>query len=171
MSLGHGKAQRRILGLLAQWKCGSAWDIAKFFVPEGVTVTQASIETVRRALRTLEREGLVTIYPGVSGTTKFWALTATHRKRAASESARARAKANRNYERLEEEYSKLRKEALERLRKEQPERDVLVKILGMLGSEHDGEALAAARNAEKLRSKLGLGWDQIVQMSLQRSDP
>jgi predicted AAA+ superfamily ATPase len=98
-------------------------------------------------------------------------LTATHRKRAASESARARAKANRNYERLEEEYSKLRKEALERLRKEQPERDVLVKILGMLGSEHDGEALAAARNAEKLRSKLGLGWDQIVQMSLQRSDP
>jgi hypothetical protein len=41
-------------------------------------------------------------------------------------------------------------------------RDVLVKMLGMLGSAHDGEVLAAARAVEKQRLKLGLTWDQLI---------
>jgi hypothetical protein len=41
-------------------------------------------------------------------------------------------------------------------------RDVLVKTLGMLGSDHDGEIVNAARAAEKQRRKLGLTWDQLL---------
>jgi len=41
-------------------------------------------------------------------------------------------------------------------------RETLVKALGMLGSEHDGEVLAAARMVEKVRRKLGVTWDQII---------
>lgn len=40
--------------------------------------------------------------------------------------------------------------------------ETLVKALGMLGSEHDGEVLAAARMVEKVRRKLGVTWDQII---------
>jgi hypothetical protein len=36
------------------------------------------------------------------------------------------------------------------------DRERLTKLLGMLGSEHDGEALAAARQAERLRAEAGV---------------
>jgi hypothetical protein len=32
----------------------------------------------------------------------------------------------------------------------------------MLGSSHDGEALAAARQAERLRAEAGLTWPEII---------
>ena len=32
----------------------------------------------------------------------------------------------------------------------------LARVCGLLGSDHDGEALAAARQAEKIRKKVGL---------------
>lgn len=41
-------------------------------------------------------------------------------------------------------------------------RDVLVKALGMLGSDSDGEVLNAARVAEKQRRKLNMTWDDII---------
>ena len=31
-----------------------------------------------------------------------------------------------------------------------------------MGSDHDGEALAAARQAEKIRKKLGLTWKELL---------
>lgn len=34
--------------------------------------------------------------------------------------------------------------------------------LGMLGSDHDGEVLAAARAAERLRRALGVSWDGLL---------
>jgi hypothetical protein len=42
------------------------------------------------------------------------------------------------------------------------DRERLARVLGMLGSEHDGEALAAARQAERLRAGAGLTWPDIV---------
>lgn len=42
------------------------------------------------------------------------------------------------------------------------DRDRLARVLGMLGSAHDGEALAAARQAERLRAEAGLTWNEIV---------
>ncbi|TFW56898.1 helix-turn-helix domain-containing protein [Bradyrhizobium sp. MOS001] len=42
------------------------------------------------------------------------------------------------------------------------QRDLLVKALGMLGSDQVGERAAAALIAEKQRSKLGMTWDELV---------
>jgi hypothetical protein len=41
-------------------------------------------------------------------------------------------------------------------------RERLAKTLGMLGSAHDGEIVAAARQAERLRRQAGLTWAEIV---------
>ena len=41
-------------------------------------------------------------------------------------------------------------------------RDRLVKLLGMLGSDHDGERATAARMVEEHRRKCGLSWHEIV---------
>jgi hypothetical protein len=42
------------------------------------------------------------------------------------------------------------------------DREKLARILGMMGSSHDGEALAAARQAEKIRSSAGLTWFDVL---------
>jgi hypothetical protein len=42
------------------------------------------------------------------------------------------------------------------------DRQRLARVCGLLGSEHDGEALAAARQAEKLRKKLGVTWEELL---------
>ena len=41
-------------------------------------------------------------------------------------------------------------------------RELLVKALGMLGSDHDGERLNAARFAEEQRTQLGMTWDELI---------
>ena len=40
----------------------------------------------------------------------------------------------------------------------------LAKLLGLTGSAHDGEALAAARMASKLRKSLGLQGQDIIRL-------
>jgi hypothetical protein len=42
-------------------------------------------------------------------------------------------------------------------------RGKLVAVLGMMGSDHDGEALAAARAAERLRRQIGATWSDLLQ--------
>jgi len=42
------------------------------------------------------------------------------------------------------------------------DRERLARVLGMLGPAHDGEALAAARQAERLRSEARLTWLDIL---------
>lgn len=44
------------------------------------------------------------------------------------------------------------------------QRDQLVKVLGMLGSDQVGEVVNAARHAERIRSSLGLTWSQLIVM-------
>ena len=41
------------------------------------------------------------------------------------------------------------------------DRNRLAKLLGMLGSAHNGEVVAAARKAERLRAAAGLTWRDI----------
>jgi hypothetical protein len=41
-------------------------------------------------------------------------------------------------------------------------RERLVKALGMLGSDHDGERANAARVVEKQRAQLGMTWDDLI---------
>src|SRR3954470_24431437 len=38
----------------------------------------------------------------------------------------------------------------------------LARVCGLLSSDHDGEALAAARQAEKIRKKVGLTWEELL---------
>ncbi|MFL5252568.1 MAG: hypothetical protein ACJ8AI_06680 [Rhodopila sp.] len=42
------------------------------------------------------------------------------------------------------------------------DRQRLARVCGLLGSDHDGEALAAARQAEKIRKKVGLTWEELL---------
>jgi hypothetical protein len=41
-------------------------------------------------------------------------------------------------------------------------RDRLARLLGMVGSTHDGEALNAARLADKLVRQMGVSWSEIL---------
>lgn len=45
----------------------------------------------------------------------------------------------------------------------------LIKLLGMLGSAHDGEVLAAVRAVEKLRA--GVAWDKLLAPAAPAFDP
>ena len=51
------------------------------------------------------------------------------------------------------------------------DRDRLVKLLGLLGSDFDGEIVAAARQAERLRADAGLTWREIVLPALSPPRP
>lgn len=42
------------------------------------------------------------------------------------------------------------------------DRDRLVKILGMTGSSHDGEALAALRKAQSIMERAHIGWKDLL---------
>src|SRR4051794_19698248 len=44
----------------------------------------------------------------------------------------------------------------------------LARICGLFGSDHDGEALAAARQAEKIRQKVGLTWEELLVPSIRQ---
>jgi hypothetical protein len=44
----------------------------------------------------------------------------------------------------------------------------LVRICGMLGSEHDGEAVAVARQAERIRQQAGVTWEDLLTPSAAR---
>jgi hypothetical protein len=43
-----------------------------------------------------------------------------------------------------------------------PDTQKLAKLLGMLGSTHDGEALSAARKAHQLVSRNGATWSDVI---------
>jgi hypothetical protein len=45
---------------------------------------------------------------------------------------------------------------------EESERDKLVKVLRMFGSNHDGEVAAAARRAHNIIKKSSLDWDDLL---------
>jgi hypothetical protein len=47
-------------------------------------------------------------------------------------------------------------------------REKLAAVLGMLGSEHDGEVLAAARAAERLRAQAGATWAELLGAAVAR---
>ena len=51
------------------------------------------------------------------------------------------------------------------------DRQRLAKLLGMMGSAHDGEVVAAARQAERLRADAGLTWHDIVLPALPAPRP
>ena len=49
--------------------------------------------------------------------------------------------------------------------------DKLVKVLGMLGSDHDGEVAAAGRTAHSMLKAKGLTWSDVIVPSAPRPEP
>jgi hypothetical protein len=47
----------------------------------------------------------------------------------------------------------------------------LVKVLGMLGSAHDGEVAAAGRRADAMVKAAGLSWDDVIVPAAPRPEP
>jgi hypothetical protein len=91
-------------------------------------------------------------------------------ERAKAEAQKAKAEASK----ARAEASKARTQARERIheaffgyRREKKKihsgaRDILIKALGMLGSEHAGERDNAARVVEKQRARLGMTWEELI---------
>ena len=50
------------------------------------------------------------------------------------------------------------------------DRALLVKLLGMIGSAHDGEALAAARKADGIVKSAGMTWLEVLDGAPSRSN-
>jgi hypothetical protein len=49
--------------------------------------------------------------------------------------------------------------------------DKLVKVLGMLGSAHDGEVAAAGRTAHSMLKAKGLTWSDVIVPAVPRPEP
>jgi hypothetical protein len=49
--------------------------------------------------------------------------------------------------------------------------DKLVKILGLLGSDHDGEVAAAGRMAHSMLKAMGLTWGDVIKPAAPKPEP
>jgi hypothetical protein len=83
-----------------------------------------------------------------------------------AEEAKARRKRTRTTERQEQENERISAFLVGSAKVATPlepaARAKLVKVLGLLGSGHDGEILTAARQAERLRAERGRTWDDLI---------
>jgi len=80
-------------------------------------------------------------------------------KKARSENSKARAKAR---ERLHDAFAGIFGGRQETKKIHSGPRDLLIKALGMLGSEHAGERANAALVVEKQRARLGMTWQELI---------
>jgi hypothetical protein len=52
-----------------------------------------------------------------------------------------------------------------------PDRAIIIKTLGMLRNDNDGETLNAARAVERIRAKVGLSWSKLIVQIVPPFDP
>jgi hypothetical protein len=126
----------------------------------------AVVASVYRALHSLTRKGhLVVKNPTqrlVAGRIRpaaVWVLAEQHAKDLEREQ-----KKQANKERERKQFEKLQQEERDRdgLGHLSPDVAKLAKMLGMLGSSSDNEVLAAARQIEALRQRLGVNWADLL---------
>jgi hypothetical protein len=139
MSRGHGKIQRFILEhgpkeRLEREIGATVNEFAEGYA-NGGKVTVSLKVSMRAALRLLADEGLVGRIQ--SGRDIYWYVKSTRKRKPGPR--------------------KPRPETPERIARAQ-----IAKILGTMGSEHEGERLAAIRKAEALRRKLGVTWQDLI---------
>jgi hypothetical protein len=129
------------------------------------STSPAALVSIRRAARALEATGLIVSVPDIS-TSKFWRLASVDKRHQTKKKAKERKRAK---ERQQEEEAARRwamAREYEPSRPPNPNLAKLAKILGMLGSAADGEALAAARRAEKLRRQMDVTWEKLLFVDL-----
>jgi hypothetical protein len=158
MSRGHGRVQQLILNALGYYYPDSVpvvWVAGQVVGRRGaLNLTAAERSSINRALRNLQREGLIYASP-LGGSKKKWALV----KQPKGWKRRARKGSWRRYwqdfQAAADSQGPGRKA---------PPRARLAKMLGMLGSAHAGERASAAQRAEEERKRLGLTWEDIILM-------
>jgi hypothetical protein len=127
-----------------------AWWIAKG------APTPSIRASVRRALGRLEQEKLVMGDPA----SKTWVLTQAERRR---ERKRQEADGARRERRRDQEAEAEQKSIRAPPPPKTVDRALLAKLLGMLGSSHDGEVLNAARLVERERRRCGKTWEELLE--------
>jgi hypothetical protein len=174
MSRGPGHVERQILDLLSSdntsdlgWKAAAiAEDVYGVFDRKwarrmGMDVdelTDAQLGSVRRALRRLEKRGLI-----VREQTAFRGHSEVRWK--SSEPPRRRRR-RRDAPRID-----IPPLGFEVRKADSALGEKFAKILGLLSSDHAGERLAAVRAAEQLRKLSGLTWLEIVRPTILVSPP
>jgi hypothetical protein len=162
MSRGIGSVQRGILHcLMADKKDWGALPLAHSILH---STSAAALVSIRRGARALEAAGLIVTVPNIS-TSKLWRLAATEKRH----QAQKKAKENKRADERRQEEDRARRWAMEEnyeppKRSSNSELAKLAKILGLLGSSADGEALTAARRAEKLRRQMDVTWDKLLRV-------
>jgi hypothetical protein len=170
MSRGHGLLQQRIISYLEEYEHQTAEHIA--WALERLHFTQISMPSLRRALRGLEAEGVV-LNEGTSRndvwqlSAELLILAATRRfhAKADQKSKASRDRRERKKRRDQSEHGNTYDDFFEQQRKRIAEKqDGLVrvaKLLEMLGSEHDGEVMSAARKLHEFRVRSNKSWSEI----------
>lgn len=135
-----------------------AWFMTKR--PERPETTRTAFHaSVRRALRRLLDKRIVTEVQPHRYSLPAWERQFRAQREASERYQRRRAReAQRRHERVFPGFGALYGTAAEPSREEQ----TLIKLLGMLGSEHDGEVLNAARQIERKRRQMGKTWEELL---------
>jgi hypothetical protein len=93
-------------------------------------------------------------------TTKFWPQTTAEKRRQPRQRAEQQ---KQQQERAQREEEARRAAGIDPSRpKAHDDREKLAKILALMGSDHDGEVLSAARRAERQRKRMGLTWAELL---------
>jgi hypothetical protein len=142
MSRGHGRIEREVLGFMRDLlHARTDVEVLRDNIPG------ASEPAIRRALRSLARKGCVEPWPSAWSRRKLWALIETEQE---GEQRRKRRK-----RKIEQAFGKPKGLS-------SGDREKLAKVLGMLGSAHEGERQAAVRAADELQRKTGRTWREIL---------
>jgi flagellar biosynthesis GTPase FlhF len=167
-----GKSAAWVNGLL-QWRLGGYKDTA--FGPQSAA-KRASVQATKHEKPKTDKPN-VDRKAATDGEKTRAQTKRAEADKAKAEAATAKAKAAEARAKAAEAKSKARKAKAERdeafarvweLRGAKPaaidkaSRALLVKFLGMLGSDHQGERDNAAVKADALRSKCNLSWDQLI---------
>lgn len=174
MSRGLGRVERRIVELLEGADSLPAGKIA-WCIAGQVKPTPALAASVRRAVNALGKKGRLVRAAG-----RAWALEEKwrlweerrerdeailrgieERERRAQAEAQKRADAERREQ--EDTQRRARPGSMPNRGADAPSVAArLIKVLGLLASSHDGEALSAARQAEQIRRQIGRAWEELI---------
>jgi hypothetical protein len=162
MSRGFGRVERFILDTLTPpqrrgLQCYTAAELLDLLDPAN---RETALVSLRRALRRLLAADLIFATgerPNRYGLTA--ADSAAQRDRRRRDKRRAERERRRRQQWQEREEARIGEAA----RQQRTALSRLVRLLGMLGSDHDGEILAAAKAAEAERRRLELTWAEIIE--------
>ena len=161
MSKGLGRVERHVVNVLALDGATMVTWLLHLARSEGLNISEPSL---RRAIGSLQRKGL--IEPLIEGKRPtLWVLKGAAKKEWSRRRARSRTRRESDRERFERQHQE--DEAMQSflgrmIGRADPEAHTLARILGMLGSDADGECLAAARKVEAARRKTGKSWHQLL---------